>query len=132
MRGADLRRPRRDLLARRAEETAAMIERAYENGAARREAVIEAFDLINQGTRKFFEHEHLNSSVFIRLQDAMRIAFAMLEKERGILPHDPTDPDWGRAGREPILHDETQELRDYRAGKVPRPFFWFGKGENSE
>ncbi len=132
MRGADLRKPRNDRLKRQAEEAARRMEQAYAEDEPRRLAIREAFELIERGTRLYFSVQHLNASMLIDLQDAMRMAFAQLEEERGINPADPSDPDWGRAGRDPISSQEDPAVKAYVEGKGPRPFFWFGKGEHSE
>lgn len=132
MRAADLRKPRNDKLKRQAEEAAKRMEEAYARYEPHRRAIQEAFEWIERGTRRYFEVQHLNASMLIDLQDAMRIAFAQLEEERGILPHDPADPEWGRAGRDPMSSQEMLAVKAYVEDDAPRPFFWFGKGERSE
>lgn len=96
MRGGDLRKPRRDLHTREAEEAARRLaeeERRGEEAIVRGQATNA---LIEQAVRSYFESRHANSSVLIDLQDRVRLVYRQIKDERGISDEGWENPQWGQ------------------------------------
>lgn len=132
MRGGDLRKPRRDLHVREAEEAAKRLAEFEKRGAesiARRQATNA---LIEQAVRSFFENVRPNSSILIDLLDRVRLVYRQIKDERGIDDEGWENPRWGEAGHNPISAFESQEWNRWKRGDGPAPFWAVEAPESDE
>jgi len=132
----DHKKPRRDRIAREAEEAEALA--AKWNKQRKEDAAYNAaaIAMITEGTRLYFarrvgwNYPHIGSLQV--LLDVIRLEFYRYQKELGIGGHKegctniPDDPGFGRLGRNAMSREEQKAQSDYEEGKGPMPWFLMG------